>query len=240
MDLSEFPEDLAEAITELMKRRSAEGDTADSVDGLLKGYACLEALFQTRTGPRPDKVEQYTNAVFTNDADHNRTEIRNRLKAAAGWARGELTRREFLEGQRSWRERFEQQYQDHFAYVIDDDNFQRAKELSAQLLNAIEECTAFKAGHRSRLVRRVTELIADLHPRMSSLDKLTGVTLDAIAHAQYIEDEASRLKIVGLSKKLLRVGLAVFGANAALPSGDEPLLLATSEEAEEVPASPTA
>jgi len=101
--------------------------------------------------------------------------IRKFFSSAAAFARTGRTR-QILEATKT---RYLVSFNKTFVYEFLEDDFSRIQTLVNELRGLISESEHFEADHRSRLLKRLEKLQAELHKKESNLDKLWGLIGEA-------------------------------------------------------------
>jgi hypothetical protein len=125
------------------------------------------------------------------------------------------------------RERFQKRFGSAFAYEFSEGDQKRIQTLVNELRDLITASELFDAKHKARILQKLEGLQAELHKRMSSLDKLWGLIGEAgIALGKFGKDAKP---FVDRIKEIAQITWRTQARAEELPSGT-PLPLLTGEQ----------
>jgi len=111
----------------------------------------------------------------------------------------------------------------HFFIEFTDSELKNIQTLINELRDQIAHSTMFSDGHRARLQKRLEALQAEMHKKMSDVDKIWGLVGDAgIALGKFGKDAKP---IVDRIKELAQITFKAQGKAEELPPGNEHPLL---------------
>ncbi len=128
------------------------------------------------------------------------------------------------------RSKFRSEFGSVFCYEFSQGDLDRVQELINALRNELMNCNGLEDGHRQRLMRRLELLQAELHKKISNLDRFWGLIGDAGVVLGKLGQDAKPL--VDRIREITTIVWQTQARSEELPSGLPPPLLGkdTSED----------
>ena len=118
-----------------------------------------------------------------------------------------------------------------FLYVFTQGDLERIQLLINQLRTLVAESTIFEAEHQRRLLLRLERLQAELHKKVSDLDRLWGLVGDAgVALGKFGKDVKPMLDRI---REIVDIVWRTQARAEELPSGSKPPLIEDKSDEEE-------
>ncbi len=127
-----------------------------------------------------------------------------------------------------YRSQFERKLGDAFHYAFNDKEFEQVQTRVNELRNSVNKLDSIKPRHKTRILKRIDALQAELTPKMSSVDAVLGVSIDAVCLTATAAGENEHVrKAAGELWSLVK---RVVYRTALLPPGGDFLALESSPD----------
>jgi hypothetical protein len=137
---------------------------------------------------------------------------------------GVLAKEAAIELQRTLEARFAKALDSDFGYEFTDGDIKEAQELIDELRKFLQSTADLSEDHRARLLARLEEVQTELHKKMSTLDRIYCLTIEA----GKIGENAKPL--IGAAKALFQLAWRTHAHKEGLPSGARPPQLGSDVE----------
>lgn len=141
---------------------------------------------------------------------------------------GVIAKEAALELQRSLEARFAKAMNTDYGYELTDGDVKEAQQLIDELRKFIQTTTDLSDDHRRRLLERLETVQTELHKKMSSLDRIYCLTIEASIVAGKVGENAK--PFLSAAKALFQLAWRTHAHKEGLPSGALPPLLGNDAE----------
>jgi hypothetical protein len=205
-----LPEDAYEAILKILEVYLVKNDKESTiVEEAYETRDFLLALSEQYQLDMPDAIKELS-------SDHTK------LNHAFRYLEGVIQARAQKEQSDHNRQRFTSLLGKQFHYSLSDADVARIQRLLNELRDQISQSTKLEEDHRNRLLRRLERLQAELHKRISDLDRVYGLIGDAGVLVRKLGEDAK--PIVDRIGEIYRIAWRSQANAEQLPSSSEPAL----------------
>jgi hypothetical protein len=132
-------------------------------------------------------------------------------------------REKAIQTQSEMEQRFSRLITGSFGYEFTDGDLKEVQELVNRLRDLLQESEELSEDHKQRLLKRLEEVQQELHKKLSKLDKLYCLAIEASIVAGTIGKNAEPL--VKVAKAIFGISWRTHAHTEGLPSGATPTLL---------------
>ena len=138
-----------------------------------------------------------------------------------------VVREELLATQRQLEARFAQAITSSFGYEMTEGDLKQVQSQINQLRDLINDCPDLDADHRGRLLKRLEQVQSELHKKLSTLDQIYCLGIEASIVAHKIGKNAKPM--LAIAKTLMGISWRTHSHTEGLPSDTELPLLESAD-----------